>query len=62
MKTTNIEFNVNEFLMKKLWEIIDKQKFEKYCTTIVIIYVSVPTTFMSFVLSDMFWDIIVAKI
>ena len=59
---TNIEFNVKEFLMKKLWKIIDKQKFEKYCTTIVIIYESVPTTFMSFVLSDMFWDIIVAKI
>ena len=27
---------------------------EKYCTTIVIIYMSVPTTYMSLVLSDLF--------
>ena len=36
--------------------------FEKYCITIVIIYMSVPTTYMSLVLSDFFWDIIVVKI
>ena len=40
--------HVKEFLMKKLWKIIDKQIFWKYCTIIVIIYMSVPTTYMSF--------------
>ena len=49
--------------MKKNDEIVVTNKFfEKYCTTIVIIYMSVPTTFMSLVLSDLFLDIIVAKI
>ena len=34
--------------------VVTNKFFEKYCTTIVIIYMSVPTTFMSLVLSDLF--------
>ena len=50
-------------LVKEIDEIVVTNKiFEKYCTTIVIIFMSVPTTYVSLVLSDLFWAIIVVKI
>ena len=42
--------------------VVTNKIFEKYCITIVIIFMSVPTTYVSLVLSDLFLDIIVAKI
>ena len=42
--------------------VVTNKILEKYSTTIVIIFMSVPTTYVSLVLSDLFRDIIVAKI
>merc|ERR1711923_193212 len=48
--------------VKKIYEIVVTNKFfEKYCTTIVIFYMSVPTTYMSLVLSDLYWILSLLK-
>ena len=61
MKMTNIEFNVIEFWWNSCEKSLTNKICEKYCTSIVILYMSVPTTFMSLVLSDLFWILSLQK-